>query len=254
MLARKLSVVVAAALLVSFSFGCEAPPPEPKPKTESTAKVNEAKPAATVALPAKTVRPTAPSKPIPPALLAPDKATEKAPDTYKVKFDTTKGDIVIEVTRAWAPNGADRFYNLVKIGYFEDIAFFRVIDGFMAQFGIHGEPDVNKAWRMARIQDDPVKESNKPGYVTFATSGPNSRTVQMFINYGDNNRLDGQGFSPFGKVVTGMDVVNKLYKEYGEGAPRGRGPEQGRLQGQGNAYLKSAFPKLDYIKSASLVK
>lgn len=252
MFLQKLSIALATAVLAAITLGCEAPPSEPASK--SAPKAQETKPAATVAQPAKTVQPPAePAKPTPPALLAPEKATEKAPASFKVKLDTTQGDIVIEVTRAWAPNGADRFYNLVKLGYFQDIAFFRVIDGFMAQFGIHGDPKVNTAWRMARIQDDPVKESNKRGYVTFATSGPNSRTVQMFINFGDNVRLDGQGFSPFGKIVTGMDVVDKLYKGYGEGAPAGAGPEQGRVQMQGNAYLKSSFPKLDYIKSASLV-
>lgn len=256
MLARKLSIFVAAAMFVSASLGCEAPPPEPSGKSSSAAKTSEVKPAAKPAERPTKAKPAEakPGKPIAPALLAPDKATEKAPDKYKVKFDTTKGDIVIEVNRNWAPKGADRFYNLVKIGYFEDIAFFRVVDGFMAQFGIHGEPDVNKAWRGARIDDDPVEESNKRGYVTFATSGKDSRTVQMFINYGDNSRLDAQGFSPFGKVVEGMDVVDKLYKGYGEGAPRGRGPSQGRIQAQGNSYLKADFPKLDYIKSASLVK
>ncbi len=255
MFLQKLSIALATVVLASVSLGCEAPPPEPTSKSAPKAEETKAAPAATTAAPARTVQqPAEPAKPTPPALLEPDKATEKAPASFKVKFDTTQGDIVIEVTRAWAPNGADRFYNLVKLGYFEDIAFFRVIDGFMAQFGIHGDPKVNTAWRMARIQDDPVKESNKRGYVTFATSGPNSRTVQMFINFGENNRLDGQGFSPFGKVVTGMDVVDKLYKGYGEGAPSGAGPEQGRVQMQGNAYLKSSFPKLDYIKSASLVK
>jgi peptidyl-prolyl cis-trans isomerase A (cyclophilin A) len=254
MFLQKLSIALATAVLASISLGCEAPPPEPASKSAPKTEETKAAPAATTAEPARTVQqPAEPAKLTPPALLEPEKATEKAPASFKVKLDTTQGDIVIEVTRAWAPNGADRFYNLVKLGYFQDVAFFRVIDGFMAQFGIHGDPKVNTAWRMARIQDDPVKESNKRGYVTFATSGPNSRTVQMFINFGENNRLDGQGFSPFGKVVTGMDVVDKLYKGYGEGAPSGAGPEQGRVQMQGNAYLKSSFPKLDYIKSASLV-
>jgi len=258
MLARKLSIAVATILLATASLGCEAPPAEP-----SAAKANQPKTEVVKAQPAPTpqpiktaqpAQPAEPAKPIPPALLAPEKATEKAPASFKVKFTTTQGDFVIEVTRAWAPNGADRFFNLVKLGYFEDVAFFRVVDGFMVQFGIHGEPKVNAAWRMARIDDDPVKESNKRGYVTFATSGPDSRTVQMFVNFGDNSRLDGQGFSPFGKVLTGMDIVDKLYKGYGEGAPSGAGPDQGRLQMQGNSYLKSSFPKLDYIKSASLVQ
>lgn len=254
--ARNLSVAVATAWFACASLGCEAPPQEPTSKSTSASKTDEPKPAVERANnPAKAVDKGAkPSKPIAPALLAPDKATAKAPDEYKVKLDTTKGDIVIEVQRDWAPNGADRFYNLVKLGYFEDIAFFRVVDGFMAQFGLHGAPEVNKAWRSARIPDDPVKESNKRGFVTFATSGKDSRTAQMFINYKDNTRLDSQGFSPFGKVVEGMDVVDNLYKGYGEGPPRGRGPNQGRIQMQGNSYLEADFPKLDYIKSASLVK
>ncbi len=189
-----------------------------------------------------------------PAMLDPSKATEKAPDTFKVKFVTTKGDVVIEVNRDWAPNGADRFYNLVKIGYFKDVAFFRNIDGFMVQFGIHGDPAVNAKWRESNIKDDPVKKSNTQGYLTYAQTGrPNSRSVQFFINFGDNSQLDSQRFAPFGKVVEGMDVVKSLYNGYGEGAPRGRGPDQQQLQEEGNAYLKKDFPKLDYIKSATIV-
>lgn len=187
------------------------------------------------------------------ALMNPALANEKAPATFKAKFNTTKGDFVVEVTRDWAPQGVDRFYNLVKIGYFTDIALFRVVEGFMAQFGINGDPKVSAAWRDAKISDDPVKESNKRGYMTFATSGPNSRTVQIFINFADNGRLDGMGFAPFAKVTQGMDIVDSIYKEYGEGAPRGRGPNQGRIQTEGNTYLKAEFPKLDYIKSVSIV-
>ena len=189
-----------------------------------------------------------------PALLDPFAATETAPDTFKVKFETTKGDFVVEVTRAWAPLGADRFYNLVKLGYFEDIAFFRVLDGFMAQFGLHGTPEVTRAWKTAPIKDDPVKESNKRGTLSFATSGPNTRTTQLFINFNDNVPLDKMGFSPFGKVVEGMEVVDSLYKEYGEGAPKGSGPDQGKIEREGNAYLKARFPKLDYIERATLVQ
>ena len=183
----------------------------------------------------------------------PSKLTEKAPETFKAQFDTTKGKITIEVTRSLAPNGADRFYNLVRSGYFSDIAFFRVIPGFMCQFGIHGDPKVAAAWQQARIQDDPVKTSNARGAITFATAGPNTRTTQLFINFGDNAGLDRQGFSPFGKVVEGMDVVDKINSEYGEGAPSGRGPYQGRVQSEGNAYLKKDFPNLDYIKSATVL-
>jgi peptidyl-prolyl cis-trans isomerase A (cyclophilin A) len=183
----------------------------------------------------------------------PAKLTEKAPDTFKAQFETTKGKFTVEVTRSLSPNGADRFYNLVKSGYFKDLAFFRVIKGFMCQFGIHGEPAVAAKWRSANIQDDPVKGSNTRGTVTFATAGPNTRSTQFFINFADNANLDGMGFSPFGKVTEGMDVVDKINGEYGEGAPRGRGPDQGRLQREGNAYLKKDFPNLDYIKSATIL-
>ena len=180
--------------------------------------------------------------------------TEKAPEIYKARFETTKGPIVITVHRAWAPLGADRFYNLVKNGFYDDVRFFRVIDGFMAQIGMHGDPAVQRAWTSARLQDDPVKESNKRGYVTFAHAGPNSRTTQFFINFKDNSTLDKSGFAPFGEVTSGMDVVDKLYSGYGEGGPRGKGPEQGKLQTEGNAYLQKEFPKLDSIKKATIEK
>lgn len=186
-------------------------------------------------------------------LTNPAKLKEKAPESFKAKFETTKGSFTVEVTRSLAPNGADRFYNLVRSGYFKDVALFRVVKGFMCQFGIHGDPKVSAAWRSARIPDDPVKASNTRGAITFATAGPNTRTTQLFINYADNANLDGMGFSPFGKVTEGMDVVDKINGEYGEGAPRGRGPDQGRLQMEGNAYLKKAFPNLDYIKSVTVL-
>jgi peptidyl-prolyl cis-trans isomerase A (cyclophilin A) len=188
------------------------------------------------------------------SLQTPAALAEKAPDTFKVNVDTSKGAFVVEVTRAWAPNGADRFYNLVKNGFFDNVRFFRVIEGFMAQFGIHGDPAISAAWRSARIPDDPVKQSNKRGYITFATAGPGTRTTQVFINLVDNGALDGQGFAPFGRVISGMKVVDKLYDGYGEGAPRGRGPDQSRIQMEGNAYLEKSFPKLDYIKTASIAE
>jgi peptidyl-prolyl cis-trans isomerase A (cyclophilin A) len=180
--------------------------------------------------------------------------TERAPATFKANFDTSAGAFVIEVHRDWAPMGADRFYNLVKNGYYDGVRFFRVISGFMAQFGMHGDPSVQKAWSNAEIKDDPVKESNKRGYVTFATRGPNSRTTQLFINFKDNAGLDKQGFTPFGQVTSGMDVVDKLYSGYGEGAPNGSGPSQGQISAEGNAYLTKSFPKLDYIKSATIAQ
>lgn len=180
--------------------------------------------------------------------------TEQAPATYKAKFDTSRGVFVIEVRRDWAPNGADRFYNLVKNGFFDDARFFRVLSGFMVQFGINGNPAIQRNWRTAAIKDDPVKQSNTPGMVTFATAGPNTRTTQVFVNYGNNARLDGQGFAPFGKVVSGMDVVEKLYAQYGEGAPGGAGPDQSKIQGEGNAYLNRYFPSLDFIKKATVEK
>ena len=191
--------------------------------------------------------------PAAPTFADPGKCTATAPETFKAQFVTTKGRFTIEVTRSLAPNGADRFYNLVRSGFFSDIAFFRVVPGFMCQFGIHGDPNVSAKWRDANITDDSVKGSNTRGTITFATAGPNTRTTQLFINFGDNSSLDGQGFSPFGKVIDGMDVVDKINGEYGDGAPYGRGPDQGRIQGEGNAYLKKDFPDLDYIKSATIL-
>lgn len=187
------------------------------------------------------------------ALLAPEKAKAKAPAKFRVKLATTQGDIVVDVTRAWAPKGADRFYNLVKLGFFDGSHFFRVLDGFVAQGGLNPHPKVNAAWQTATLADDPVKESNKRGTITFATSGPNSRTTQFFINFADNGSLDQMGFAPFGKVED-MQVADKLYKGYGEGAPRGAGPDQGRVRNEGAPYLDKAFPRLDKIKKASIIK
>jgi peptidyl-prolyl cis-trans isomerase A (cyclophilin A) len=188
------------------------------------------------------------------ALRDPSRAKEEAPAKYRAKFTTTKGAFVVEVERALAPLGADRFYNLVKSGFFDGTKFFRVVDGFMVQFGIHGDPSVAKAWKNANITDDPVKGTNTRGAITFATAGPNTRTTQVFINFADNARLDKSGFASFGKVVEGMDIVDSLYKGYGEGAPRGRGPDQGRIQDEGNAYLEKDFPQLDGVKHAEIVK
>jgi peptidyl-prolyl cis-trans isomerase A (cyclophilin A) len=173
---------------------------------------------------------------------------KQAPPKYLAKFSTSKGDFTIEVNRSWAPRGADRFYNLVLNGYFDEARFFRVVPGFMVQFGIPADPKVAAVWREARIPDDPVKEGNKRGTVTFATAGPNTRTSQMFINFGDNSALDSQGFAAIGRVTEGMKIVDSLHAGYGER------PDQGRIQSQGNAYLTKEFPKLDYIKTATIVE
>lgn len=191
-----------------------------------------------------------------PALLDPSLAVDRAPDAFRVKIETTKGDVLILVNRSWAPNGVDRFYNLVRIGYYDEVAFYRVIRGFMAQCGFNGDPDVSAAWATATINDDPVTQANTRGMVTFAQPGkPNARSAQIFINFGDNTYLKDHGaFAPFGKVLSGMDVMESIYSGYGEGAPRGNGPTQGRIARDGNAYLKKDFPHLDYITRATIVE
>ncbi len=171
---------------------------------------------------------------------------EQAPAVYKARFDTSAGTFVVEVHRDWAPNGADRFYNLVKNGFYDNCRFFRVVPNFMVQFGINGDPAVQRYWRDAKIPDDPVKQSNKRGNITFATAGPNTRTTQVFINYADNTFLDGQGFAAFGRIASGMDVVGKIYSGYGEQ------PNQGMIQNEGNTYLEKSFPKIDFIKKATI--
>ncbi len=183
------------------------------------------------------------------ALCAQDKEQKQAPDTFQVKFETTAGDFVVDVTRDWAPKGADQFYEAVKAGFYNDCRFFRVVPNFMVQFGINGNPEVQQKWRTATIADDPVKKSNTRGMVTFATAGPNTRTTQVFINFKDNSFLDRQGFAPFGKVSDeGMKVVDKINAEYGEK------PNQSSIQKRGNEYLKENFPKLDSIKKATIVE
>jgi peptidyl-prolyl cis-trans isomerase A (cyclophilin A) len=189
------------------------------------------------------------------ALKNPAALTEKAPATFNVNFDTSAGSFVVTVHRDWAPHGADRFYNLVKNGFFNDTRFFRAIPNFMVQFGIHGDPAVSSVWRSARLPVDKVTQSNKRGFITYAMGGsPDTRTTQVFINFRDNTDLDAMGFAPFGEVTSGMDVVDKIYTGYGEGAPRGQGPDQTRIQAEGNAYLMKSFPKLDSIKSATIAK
>jgi len=181
-------------------------------------------------------------------LMNPATMTGRAPAVFFTKFVTTKGEVIIKVTRAWAPNGADRFYNLVRAGFFTDAAFFRVISGFMAQFGISAKPEVARVWANANIVDDPVKSSNTRGMVTFAqSSARNSRSTQFFINYADNSRLDPDRFAPFGQVIQGMDVVDKFYSGYGEQ------PDQGLITAQGKAYLDKNFPRLDRILTATVI-
>jgi peptidyl-prolyl cis-trans isomerase A (cyclophilin A) len=219
-----------------MALPASAQQPKPAPAKPTTAKPAAAKPA--------TAKPAAPN----PALRTPSKLTAVAPATYRVNFDTTAGSFIVEVHRAWAPKGADRFYNLVRNGYYDDSRFFRVVPNFMVQFGINGNPAIQKAWRNANITDDPVTQTNKRGAITFATAGPNTRTTQVFINFRNNAGLDGQGFAPFGEVISGMEVVDKISAAYGER------PDQGRIQSEGNRYLMKEFPKLDAINKATIVK
>ena len=192
-----------------------------------------------------------------PVLLRPDAEamSRPAPDSVEVRFTTTEGDFVVRVHREWAPHGADRFYNLVRHGYYDGNRFFRVLDGFVAQWGLHPEPRVSAVWQDATIPPDAVRESNTRGRITFAMGAdPGTRTTQVFINYGDNRRLDDMGFAPFGEVVEGLDVVDRLHADYGEGAPRGSGPSQARIAAEGEAYLASEFPDLDRILVAELAE
>ena len=234
--------VALAAALANAQTPTQPPKPAPKPGAKPPAKP-PAKTGASTA--AKTPALSAAQRA---ALMNPAKLTAPAPAVFKAAFDTSAGPFVIEVHRDWAPKGADRFYNLVRNGFFTDVRFFRVVSNFMVQFGINGDPAIQKHWAEANIPDDPVVQKNARGYVTFAKrNSPNSRSTQVFINFKDNAFLDSQGFAPFGQVVSGMEVVDKIYSVYGEA------PDQMRIQSQGNAYLKS-FPKLDYVKSATIVK
>lgn len=242
------TAATAAILMLGTSLGCPSGPVD-QGKPGGAAKPPAAAPKADGAAPAAA--PGGES----PGLRDPSQATATAPDQYKVKLTTTKGDVVVQVHRDWAPNGADRFYNMVQVGFMNDLAFFRAMDNFMVQFGMHGDPTIQQAWSKAPINDEPVKQSNKRGMITFAKRGvPNSRTTQIFINYRDNAMLDGMGFAPFGEVVEGMEVLESLYKGYGDGAPKGRGPAQPRIEREGNAYLRAEFPKLDYLQSATIVQ
>jgi peptidyl-prolyl cis-trans isomerase A (cyclophilin A) len=247
MLSRILTVSAAClAALVGGSSEALALAPTPTPIAQAAPVVPPVSPS-TSSVPA-----AAPATAVPPArhpaLLDPKKATETAPARFRVRFETTHGSFVIAVTRAWAPLGADRFYNLVRAGFFEDAGFFRVVRGFVVQFGLNADPKVNAVWDAARIADDRVKETNRRGRITFATAGPNTRTTQLFINTGSNGQLDRMGFAPFGEVDSGMNVVDGIYSGYGEK------PDQGRITAQGNAYLKQQFPRLDFIKKAVIVE
>jgi peptidyl-prolyl cis-trans isomerase A (cyclophilin A) len=249
------------ALLFLSLVGCteDAPPPKikkaPDPTPVMRAPEKKADPVPVPVMEPPKPAPAPAATPVSKALLDPSLPdwSQTAPAEYKVKFSTSKGDFTVLVQREWAPRGADRFYNLVKNGFYDGTIFFRVISGFMAQFGVNGSPEVSAAWKNAVIQDDPVVQSNQRGMISFAMRGPNTRTTQIFINFKDNSRLDGSGFAPFAKVVEGMEVVDSLYKEYGEGAPSGRGPAQGRIQAEGNAYLKSEFKELDCVKTARIL-
>ena len=248
---KKIGITLFAAILaLAVSAAAQdnagqAPVPKPKTAAPKAGAASAAKPATATA-----------RSPYDRALLKPQLLKAKAPDTFQVKFVTTKGDFTVTVTRAWAPLGADRFYNLAKHHFFDGSSFFRVVPNFVVQFGLSAYPAVSKAWTDAKIGDDPVTQTNQRGYVTFATGGPGTRTTQLFINLGDNSRLDHEPsgpFAPFAQVTEGMTVVDQLYSGYGDGPPRGRGPEQDLIEKQGKTYIDSGFPNLDTIKSATLV-
>jgi len=232
-------------LMLAFTAGARAQTPgqaQAQPKPSAPPKTGAAGPKAGAG---------AARSPFDRALLRPAMLKDQAPDTYQVKFETTRGDFTVAVTRAWAPIGADRFYNLVKHHFYDNASVFRVVPSFVAQFGLSAYPMVSLAWQRATIKDDPVTQTNKRGYLTFATAGPNTRTTQIFINLKDNAGLDGQGFAPFGAVDTaGMKVVDMFYDQYGDNTPR---DFQELITTQGKAYLDKNWPKLDSIKSATLV-
>jgi peptidyl-prolyl cis-trans isomerase A (cyclophilin A) len=237
--------LIASVILASAGAASAQTPPSgdttKKPSTKTGAATKKPAPAAKRAA-------------FDPALLKPGSLNEKAPENFDAKFTTTKGEFTVHVTRAWAPLGADRFYNLVKHHFYDGAAFFRVLDGFVAQIGLSAYPQVSTAWEKATIKDDPVKQSNKNGFVTFATGGPNTRTTQIFICLGNNSRLDGMGFAPFGQVTDGMLNVVRLYGGYKDSPDRGgAGPDQGKIEKLGKAYLDKGWPKLDSVQKAVIV-
>jgi peptidyl-prolyl cis-trans isomerase A (cyclophilin A) len=238
----KIATLICCFLIISLASAAQTPSPAPAKK-----------PAAGAAKAPAAKAPAATASAFDRALLQPATLRVKAPAEYEVKFVTTAGEFTVKVTRAWAPNGADRFYNLVRHHFYDGAAFFRVLPGFMAQFGLSAYPEVSKVWETATIKDDPIVQSNHRGFLSFATAGPNTRTTQVFINYGNNEALDKSGFSAFAVVSDGMETVDKLYNGYGEGAPDGHGPSQDLIGNRGRAYLEKSFPKLDTIRSATLV-
>lgn len=234
-------IALASAFLLTTMTACS--PSEKKAADPQTPAPAEAPAAAAPAAEAPARDDAAFAK-----LLQPEKLNETAPAQFFVDVKTTKGNFKLEINRDWAPIGVDRFYNLVKAGFFSDIAMFRMVKGFVIQFGIHGSPLVSSVWREANLQDDPVRETNAKGTLTFATAGPNTRTTQFFINIADNPRLDQMGFAPIGKVVSGQEVIDALNFEYGER------PNQGQIQFEGNKYLKAKFPNMDYIQSMTIAE
>ena len=261
---KRIKWFVAAAVMGTLFFGCkakeqtaEAPPPEqPKAAEAPPAAKPEAPAGAPASAPAQPAATASPSAAVTKqgydrALLRASMLKDKAPETFQVKFATTRGDFVVTVNRSWAPTGADRFYNLVKHHFYDNASFFRVVPGFVVQFGISAYPPISAAWDKANIKDEPVTQTNKRGYLTYAkTSMPNTRSTQIFINLKDNAGLDGQGFSPFGFVdAQGMKVVDMLYDQYGDAG----GPDQDQISKQGKPYLDKGWPKLDSIKTATLM-
>lgn len=226
-----LASALCVALLPAASATAQTPPAAHKtaPKTSSSSHATTSHPAAGHA-----------------SLLRPATLNATAPAEFKVRFTTTVGDVVLQVHRDWAPLGADRFYNLVKNGFYSNAAFFRVVPRFVVQFGLSPNPAYSKVWQEAKIQDDKVTHSNKRGTLVFATAGPNTRTTQLFINTVDNARLDGMGFAPFGEVVEGMENVDKIFPGYGQR------PDQEQIVAEGDAYITKNFPEMDKIKTAKV--